>query len=235
MGKRDREKLMLAHHILEVRHAASGSFLDVRGFVADFIRGEGFFPHWRIDNNVVNFRDMPDRIERDGAFVGYKSAGYIVQNPETRNYFVEKASAFWRALLKNKHYKLPEGIRFGCRTMIFVPSTVSFDEVNKSIFQGFFTQKVIELIGGQETDVQLIIELTESRFNVRLSGGPVQKDEVNKYFNFESDHFKKAGLFLDLDYSKEKDLSLESVPSLLHEAIELTWNKAENIASELGL
>jgi len=42
MAKKADEKLMLAEQILEVRYIPSGSFLDVRGYVADYIRDSGF-------------------------------------------------------------------------------------------------------------------------------------------------------------------------------------------------
>ena len=83
MAKKEKDKIMLAEHILEVRHEASGTFLDVRGYVADYIRGKNIFPHWKIDTNIINFRDIANGINKEGAFVGYKSAGYIVYNPDT--------------------------------------------------------------------------------------------------------------------------------------------------------
>ena len=112
---------MLAEHVFEARHAPSGSFLDVRGYVADYIKSEGVLPHWKIDTNVVNFRDEPDSVKRDAAFTGFKSAGYVVYNPETRNYFSDKAGSFWKTLIKNNHYKVPEITRFGARTKAFMP------------------------------------------------------------------------------------------------------------------
>jgi len=234
-SKRDKDKLMLAQHVLEVRHTPSGSFLDVRGYVADYVRGSGLFPHWKIDTNVVNFRDMPDGVKLDGAFAGYKSAGYLVHNPETHNYFVDKATAFWKTLLKNQHYHVPEATRFGARTLVFLSSTMSFDQLNRLVFERFFTEKAHELIGGRETDLQFIIDLNEGQFHVRVSGGPLHEDEAGKYLSFESDHFKHCGLFLDIDYYKTKNLAHSSIPRLLREAIDLTWVKVEKIASELGL
>lgn len=235
MVKKEKEKIMLAEHVLEVRHAASGSFLDVRGYVADYVRESGILPHWKIDTNVVNFGDAPNEIEKEGAFAGFKSAGYMVYNPETRNYFVDKAGTFWRTLIKNQHYKLPEAIRFGTRTKVFLPSTKSFDEINKTIFDTFYTEQAKNIIGGKEQDVQFIFELIESQFNVRLSGGPIHENEVGKYLTFDSEEFKNCGIFLDLDYYKNKDIQNKDVPKLLKEAIELTWLKIENIANSLGL
>jgi hypothetical protein len=235
MAKKKETKIMLAEHILELRHVPSGAFLDVRGYVADFIKNSGLFPHWKIDSNVVNFRDKSDGPEREGAFIGYKSVGYVVYNAETRNYFVDRAVSFWKASLKNEHYNIPAITRFGARTKVFIPSPLSFDEINKTVFEGFFTAKARELVGGREKDVQFVLNLVEKQFEVRVRGGPVHKGEVGSYLNFESADFEKCGLFLDLDYFKTEDISHEHVGMLLKEAIDLTWLKIERIASGLGL
>ncbi len=235
MQKKDKDKIMLAEHVLEVRHDASGTFLDVRGYVADFIRKEKFLPHWKIDANVVNLRDQSDKIGTEGAFVGYKSAGYVVLNPQSRNFFTDRGSAFWRLIQKNGHYEIPTLTRFGMRTKIFTPSNLSFEEINKTMYENFFSETGRSLIGGSETDLQLTIELTESEFDVRVICGPVHKDEASNYFQFEADEFKKCGLFLDLDYYATTNLKPDAIPKLLHKAVDLMWVKAERIARGLGL
>jgi hypothetical protein len=203
--------------------------------VADYVRNKGLFPHWKIDTNVVNFRDLPDRIKSDGAFAGYQSAGYIVYNPDTHNYFVDKATKFWKELLLNEHYKIPEVTRFGNRTLIFIPTVLSFDEINKRIFETFIAEKARSLLGGKETDLMFVVETLEENFNMRIQGGPIHENEAINYISFSSEHFKKCGLFLDIDYSKTKDLDHNVINKLLHDSITLTWNKAENIAKSLGI
>lgn len=235
MPKPDTDKIMVAEHVLEVRHAASSTFLDIRGYIADYIRNNDFFPHWKIDTNVVNFSDGSDAIKSEGAFVGYKSAGYVVLNPQTRNFFTDRASSFWKLLIKNNHYKIPKPTRFGARTKLFVPSRQSFEEINKVLFEEFFTEKTRELIEGKETDLQFTIELKEGDYDVRLIVGPIHKDEAGRYFQFDSEHFKQSGLFLDIDYFKTEKLSLDKVPNLLKQAVDLAWQKAERIASGIGL
>lgn len=235
MSKDKTDKIMAAEHVLEVRYAASGTFLDVRGYVADYFRNEKFFPHWKIDTNVVNFRDESEAIKSEGAFVGYKSAGYVVLNPQTRNFFVDRATSFWKLLLKNGHYKIPEPTRFGARTKLFVPSHRSFEEINKELFEGFFTEKARTLIGGKETDLQFTIDLKEDVYDVKMNGGPIHKDEASRYFQFESEHFKKCGLYLDIDYFKTDKLTIDKIPTFLKNAVDLTWQKAERIASGIGL
>jgi hypothetical protein len=99
----------------------------------------------------------------------------------------------------------------------------------------YFTDKSRSWIGGKETDFQFTIELKEDVYDVRLLAGPLHKNEAGQHFQFESDHFNKCGIFLDIDFSKTDNLSLDGVPKLLKHAIDLTWKKAELIASGLGL
>jgi hypothetical protein len=235
MPRKQDEKLMLAEQILEVRHVASGSFLDVRGYVADYVRESGFLPHWKIDTNVVNFRDNSDKVQKEGAFAGYRSAGYFIYDPETRNLFVDRAGSFWRTIQKNQHYKLPNLERFGARTKVFLPSDKPFEEINRDFYQVFYTDKTREIIGGIEKDVQFIIELKEQQFDVRVAGGPIHKGEAGRYLNFESEHFKNTGFFVDLDFYRTADLKHEEVPRLLRAAVDLTWPKIEKLAAAIGV
>ena len=235
MSKAEKEKVMLAEHVLEVRHEASGTFLDLRGYIADYMRKEGFFPHWQIDTNVVNFRDEPNRVKSEGAFVGYKSSGYVVLNPQTHNFFIDRAFSFWKLLTKNNAYKIPKPIRFGARTKLFIPSRKPFEEINKGFFEALFTEKGRSLLGGKEKDFQFTVESKEDVYDVRVIGGPIHKDESARYFQFESEHFKQSGLFLDLDYYKTDGLTLDNIPKLLADSVDLAWQKAERIATAVGL
>ncbi len=131
MVKKRLEQYMVAEHVLEVRYAASGAFLNVMGYMADYIRDKGLFPHWRVGTNIVNFFDS-EPVKKTGAFVAYNRSGYVAKNPDTRNFFQDKAIAFWNVLLANEHFKLPDPTRFGARTKIFLSSHKPFEEINES-------------------------------------------------------------------------------------------------------
>lgn len=232
--KRD-DKLMLTEQFFEVRYTPSGSFLDVRGFVADYIRASDFLPHWKIGPNIVIFRDGAEKVEREGAFAGYKHAGYVVYDPETRNFFVDRANSFWKTLQENEHYTIPSLTRFGARTKVFLPSDKTFDEINNNVFQALYTDKAREVLGGTETDVQFVVDLKEDDFDVRVSGGPIHPNEVGQHFSFKSDKVEKAGFFLDLDYYRAEQLKHQDIRRLLHKAVGLTWEKVERLATTIGV
>jgi hypothetical protein len=230
-----KKKIMLTEHVLEVRHEASGSFLDVRGHVADYIKKSTDFNHWNIDSNIIRFRDEPDHIKSEGAFAGYKNAGYIALNPKTHNYFVDRAIKFWRTLSSNKLYEIPSGKRFGARTKIFMPSDAMFDEVKSLVLSKLFSENVNKIFKNTDKDLQLVLEYVDDPFDCRLRLAPVEEGEVENYMSFESDDLKKCGLYLDMDYYKEEEFTASDVPDYLKTSIELTWTKVEDIAKLIVL
>jgi len=130
---------------------------------------------------------------------------------------------------------VPELKRFGTRSKIFVPSIMTFEEINKSMYEGLFSDRARTLVGGSETDLQFTIELKDAGFDVRVMGGPIHRDEAGKHFQFNSDHFTKCGLFLDLDFYTTEGLTVNGIPEMLRNAVELMWVKAERIARGVGL
>ncbi len=229
------EKIMITEHILEMRHGAVGSFLDVRGFVADYVRNSGFLPHWSIDANNVNFRDESNRVAKEGAFAGYKSFGYFTYNPPTKNFFQDRAISFIKLINNNKDYNIPNITRFGCRSKIFIPYEKDFDLLNGLLNENFISDSLREIVRHKETDLQIVLEYTDKMFNSRLTIGPMHKDEVKNQLNFESESFSKAGLFLDIDYFKTDNIEIANVFSLIKESMILIWEKVDSITKKLKI
>jgi len=234
MSKKSTE-VMVVEHIFEVRHHASGKFLDVRGLIADYIKAQGLFPHWNIDANVINFRDDKETIKSDGAFIGYSSAGYIVYNPDTKNYFKDKAGSFWKNLKSNQHYNIPDLLRFGARSKIFIPINDSFENIHKKIFDAFFKNNINTIIKGKIDDTQFVFDITDDIYKVKIKGGPVNKNEVEKYMSFQSEEFKKEGIYFDLDYTIIENIDEKNMKKYLEKSIEKTWIQVESILEEIGI
>jgi len=233
MTKKD--EIVVTEHTLEVRHFASGKFLDSRGFIADYIRSNEIFPHWQIDTNVVQFRDLPTTVSKIGGFVGYKSAGLFCYDPDTRNYFEDKAAKFWRTLIKNQFYNIPDIQRFGCRTKAFLNCQKTFKEINDTLYQNYFSDAFRELMGDKEKDLQVVIDLLVDNFNMKITIGPIQKKEARRYFNFDSDHFNETGIYIDIDVSKTEDVKEKDIPGLVKSAMAETWKKVDEISRSNGI
>ena len=234
-SKSNSTDVMLTEHVFEIRHDASGTFLDVRGSVADHIRHGGFLTHWKIDANVVNFRDSENEVKKEGAFAGYKSVGYLTYNPETKNFFSDRASKFWGLICKNGSYEIPKIKRFGARTKVFVPIEKKFDEINSQFYETIFSEKTRGFVSETIDDLQFILELTEGPFNLRIKGGPVKENEVANYMSFADERFNSCGLFLDIDFSTTTDLEIKLVDRLLKDSVKRTWEKIDSITNGLGI
>lgn len=225
---------VLMEQVLEVRNKVSGSFLDVRGEIADFVRESDFLPHWKIETNIVSFFDKESKIEKEGAFIGYKNTGYIALNPPTDNFFKDKANKFWKLINNIKRYQIPETTRFGLRSKIFIPSHKSFEEINSLLYKLLFSDEGRALFGDKQTDLQFTVELDEGGFNLRITGGPIHKDEGKRYFQFDDDKFKNTGLFLDVDIFKIENIKKGEIPSLISSAVEITLSKRNEFISLLN-
>ncbi len=229
------EEIIVTEHIVEIRHFACGRFLDVRGNVADHILSNELFPHWQIGANVVNFRDAPDKPVKFGAFTGYKSAGFYAFDPETRNLFQDKAGKFWTVLIKNQFYPIPDITRFGCRTKAFLNSDKSFEVINNSLYGKFFSTEFKDLIGKEVIDLQIVVDLIIKSFTVKITCGPIHKDEAQRYFNFNSKHFSQTGIYLDIDVFKTNQVAHKDVPILIKQAMQVIWEKIDKISKGVGL
>lgn len=235
MTQKIKEEIMVSEHLMEIRHGAIGSFLDVRGLVADYIRNEHLFDHWKIDIASVHFRDTQEDIKKDGAFAGYKNAGYIVFDPPTKNYFIDKAIKFWEVLIKNKHYRISDVERLGLRTKIFIHYGQRFEGLRQKIYETLYTDKMNNIVGNFINDFQFTMELKDGDYDVRMSGGPMHENEAEKLFDFSSDQFKTTGFFIDLDYFINSNIELNQIPQHIRIANDLMWSKIERVKETLGI
>lgn len=229
------EKIMVTEHVVEIRHAAVGSFLDVRGFVADYVRDSKFLPHWKIDSNVVSFTDSATSVDKEGSFAGYKSFGYFTYNPPTKNFFQDRATSFIKLLLKNEHYKIPSGTRFGCRTKVFIPCEKDFDTLNQLLYNNFLSQNLTDIIGQKGKDFELILDYKDKGYDARLILSPVNKDDIKSRMSFESEHFTKQGLYIDFDYFKIDNIDNTKLQIMLKETMGFIWEKVDSITHKLGI
>ena len=229
------EKILVTEHMLEVRHAAVGSFLDVRGYVADKVRGKSFLPHWKIDSNVVVFLDNPEKPSLETAFAGYKSFGYTVFNPPHKSFFQQRASSFIKIILKNGQYQVHNVTRFGCRTKAFIPCDLDFISLNNKIHDSYFSSPFRESITDNPTDIQIVSEFSDTKFNARVTLGPMHENEASKHFNFQSDSFSSVGLFLDIDYFLGDGCATTALQRNLDQAMDRIWAKVKGISKTLGV
>lgn len=224
----------VAEEVTEIRYKPSGSFLNLTGQIADFIEAEGIFPHWEIDHNSVSFRDNEKSPKQLSAFISFRNAGYVCFDAPTQNFFVDKATAFWKTLERNKLFRIPEIQRVGVRNRCFVKSEKSFEEIEEKLFSALFASDITKRIGGERKDLQVVFDLIEGDKNIRLTIGPLHSEEARKHFRFDSEHFSSCGLFIDVDIYKQDKSNAKDVTSFIKQASAISWEKISVIALMLG-
>lgn len=236
MSKDIREIVYITEHILELRHEAVAKFLDVRGFITEyFSKNNVVLPHWQVNENTVSLFDNQLGVKEIGAVVSYDKIVFLTYNPNTKNYFEDKAMKFWKLLGENKHYTIPDILRFGARTKCYIPSNLNFEEINKKIYTMFFNENSMKIIGGTQTDQQVILDLKEQEFQVRIIVGPVRENEASRYFNFKEKEFEQAGIYIDADYYQFGKIAHTKVKNLLDNAMSLFWQKIERMKIAIGV
>jgi hypothetical protein len=235
MSKNTSEVTYVTEHILEIKHEPTGKFLDVRGSIADYITKNEMFSHWNINETSVSFFDTPAGIKDVGAVVSYDKIIFLSYNPSTQNYFEDKAVKFWKILERNEQYVIPEIGRFGARTKCFIPSKLSFNDINNRVYTTFFNEKSANIMGGRQTDQQIIFDLNENDFQVRIITGPVKINEAKRYFNFSVPEFEHAGLYIDVDYYQVGKIPSTEIRNLFNNAMVLFWQKIERIKNAIGI
>jgi len=63
----------------------------------------------------------------------------------------------------------------------------------------------------------------------------MHKDEVKAFMSFDSEHFTKTGLFIDLDYFKTENITISDSPKLIRESMKIIWERIDAITLKLGI
>jgi hypothetical protein len=63
----------------------------------------------------------------------------------------------------------------------------------------------------------------------------MHEGEADQHFPFSADEFASCGLFLDIDFWREKGLSAKEIPGLLKGAQGEVWKQVERIAHLVGV
>lgn len=229
----------VTEQVFEARHAATGTFLDFRGRIADAVKRSGTFSFWRIDNNVVLFSDAEEREkEREGAFVGYKSLGFFASNPSPHNYFVERAAKFYKTVRDVRDYPIPEIVRVGMRTKWFLAVSDTFESLAAQLYDKTYSESFRKIVIGRNYDMQIVVEGHDNECDIRLTGGPMKPGEAEKHFRHPNVSFDKVGLMIDIDYFRlvsdgGEALKPDDVVRLLKSAQERTFTQIDIVRSAL--
>ncbi|MFB3923094.1 MAG: hypothetical protein ACE145_15335 [Terriglobia bacterium] len=233
------ESHVSSDHFLEIRFKPLGSFLDMRGRVADFISEKGLFRHWLITQDRIEFWNADDREDDpERAFAAYKNCGYQVHTPPTKNYFSDRASKFVSTLGEAPEFRYPTVERLGVRAKLYYSvAGASFEDIVDAFQSKLLVDSSRKLLGTRILDFGLNLDFREKGFSLNVRTGPMKKTQFVKEISpfSEDEQISDSGIFLDVDVFR---LGGDGNPSSLTNDIKafhsMCWERLALLANFLG-
>lgn len=185
--------------ILEVRYKANPKILDFRGTWAEGISGHMDLEHWRIVDNRVDVYNDGSSLH---AFVGFKSAGFVAKNTETKNFFSDKAVKFFKYLFSLDGFgKDIYTTRIGVRSRFAKGCDDSFNDLMAKYTQNYLglTTGAQEAIGAELTDIGGPLNFKDDAGNFNTMSGPMKSEQLQSYLT-DRDDLPEVSLYYDIDY-----------------------------------
>jgi hypothetical protein len=230
------DRKLVSEHVLEIRHRAYGTFLDMRGRIADTVAAAGQMTAWSVTDNRIDFKPNEED-EREVGFVSHRNLGYIVRSPDSRNYMQDRALRFIRDLVAVRGYELREVKRFGFRSRFLSPSKDSFRALLKKVNDRMpLPEQLVSVFEAQLDDYGPVAILKRGNMKIRVQCGPMEKEQSKGLFEKQADRLPDVGFFVDIDHY-QADLGVmgeREISTLLRSMNDSAW-KAIDAYSDLVL
>ena len=235
------EQKLFSDHVVEVRYEPTGAFLNLRGVIADFVKTEGLFRHWRITENRVDFWNSDDSdTDPETAFVSFRNCGYKVHNPATRNYVTDRAAKFLAKLENQRDYEYPPVMRLGVRARFYQSiDNLDWEQLRDLFATKVFSSSFVGLFGGTTDDVGAILNFQQGNMHIHTNSGPMKKEQFVTQFSplSKEEAMAAMGLFLDIDVFME-DLGKLPTKRLILDVKDLhqrCWQNLDSFIHSFGL
>lgn len=227
-------------YVAELIHDTSGKFLDIKGSIADKIKGEKIFNDWQISSDNIRFfnQDSLPR-KREEAYATPNLLRYIVYNPDTDSYFKDKTQKFFKSIIDKKSnlYSIPELRRIGIRTKCYIKSDLDFKKIYETIYCKFFKDDLDKLVGKNRKDLRVVFTLSEDDFDISFTIGPLNKNEIQKHLGVSENAlgttFDKTGIYIDIDCARTKNINPNNITEIIKSALSLTHDKINTLIKNI--
>lgn len=220
-----------SQHILEVRYKPVGSFLNIRGSIADRVAEHTPLREWSIGQDRVDFHDGLEQTKETG-FVSYRNFGYLSLLPPTRQYFPDRALKFIKEILSSGGLSVDPILRIGVRSTFIFPYSDTMEQLVKVLIDrtGYPKQKMEQVFGGTIIDIGMPtnFESGNGRFNIQL--GPMKKEQIEATVRWHDD-YPDVGLYLDIDFFKLNpgSMSYDTLSKVIRAFADDSWDKADMV------
>ena len=222
---------MISEHVLEVRYKPNAKILDYRGTWAEGISKEMELDQWGIVENRV---DVYNKDKTILAFVGYKNAGFVVHDAQTKNYFSDKAVKFFKYLFSLEGFGKELHVnRIGVRSRFAKKYDGPFEELVQKYEQNYLTlnPEAAKVIDAELVDIGGPLNFKDKAGNFNTMSGPMESKQLVRFFDRDSDTLPEVSLFFDIDYWIKPDeiMAERHVLNKVKTFAEASWERFEDI------
>lgn len=217
---------MINEQILEVRYKANPKILDFRGTWAEGISKHMELNQWRIVENRVDVFNDNSTLH---AFVGFKDAGFVAQDTETKNIFSDKAIKFFRFLFSLDGFGRDIYIiRIGVRSRFAQEYKDDFKNLMNKYSQNYLkmTEEAKKAINAELVDIggPLYFKDNEGYFNTM--SGPMRSEQLQSFFANRK-NYPEVSLFYDIDYwiKPDKIMNEKEIIKKVQTFSSLVWDR----------
>jgi hypothetical protein len=190
---------VINEHILEIRYKANPKILDFRGTWAEGISNHMDLKHWRIVDNRIDVYNENSSLH---AFVGFKSAGFVAQDTDTKNFFPDKAVKFFKYLCSLDGFGHDiHTTRIGLRSRFVQAYNNSFEDLMIKYSQNYLmlTEEAKKTINAELVDIGGPLNFKDKIGNFNTMSGPMKSEQLKNYFENRND-LPEVSLYYDIDY-----------------------------------
>jgi len=223
---------VINEHVFELRYKPNSKVLDYRGTWAELISEHMQLSQWRILENRI---DVYDNINKNHAFVGFSSSGFLCHDTPTKNYFYDQAIKLFNFIAKLDGFeKEPFVERIGVRSKFCTPFEQGFEELKNRFASKYITlsTEAENALNAKLIDMGAPLNFVDKLGNFNTMAGPMEKAQIVQFFYGKKEtEVPEIGLFLDVDYflKPKRKMNAGEITKSIKEFAESSWDKHEKI------
>jgi len=231
MSQKEKKDKVVMRHILEIRlKKRLFSFMDYSGKLTDHLIKELDGENIRLTRNGSRI-DVASGDFSEVFFVGYENFGFQIEAAESFQMFRRGVESLFDSLESFEKYNPESYVRVGAKSTIFSHfKGDSFETLKQR-----YTEKVFADYKKVETKTSAVLSDVASTFELKRGDGvatvltgPMTKTEVIQKSFIRQDLYdgfdRGNGLFIDIDFSKNREVSISGLDILKTESLDCIDN-----------
>lgn len=219
-------------HVFEIRYKPNPKILDYRGTWAEMVSEHMQLSQWRILENRI---DVYDKVNKNHAFVGFSSSGFLCNDSPTKNYFYDQAIKLFSFISRLDGFEAePIVERIGIRSKFCTLFEKGFEELKNQFASKYIclSTEAEKAMNAKLVDIGAPLNFADKLGNFNTMTGPMEKSQIAQFFYGRKEaEVPEIGLYFDIDYflKPNKKMKSDEITKLIREFAESSWDKHEKV------